>query len=100
MIATKRVDDENFPRWHGFHAGRRGLGSNLYRLGVPEKIIQKILRHSDVATTMTYYVKANDKDTAVAMKKLEEEVARLRAELQATVRPPSPDPVEKPEFVN
>jgi hypothetical protein len=36
--------DETFPKWHGWHAARRGLGSNLYALGVPEKVIQQILR--------------------------------------------------------
>jgi integrase len=34
--------DAAFPEWHGWHAARRGLGSNLYRLGVPEKVIQRI----------------------------------------------------------
>ena len=49
--------DQSSPEWKGFHAARRGLGSNLYRLGVHEKVIQKILRHSNVATTTTYYIK-------------------------------------------
>lgn len=29
--------DKILPEWHGWHAARRGLGTNLYRLGVPEK---------------------------------------------------------------
>src|SRR5207244_6819113 len=37
--------------WHGWHAFRRGLATNLYRLGVPEKTIQAILRHSNLSTT-------------------------------------------------
>ena len=36
--------DARFPEWHGWHAARRGLGSNLYRLGVPDMVIQRILR--------------------------------------------------------
>jgi len=32
--------DESLPKWHGWHAARRGLGTNLYRLGVPEKTIR------------------------------------------------------------
>jgi integrase len=35
----------------------RGLGTNLYHLRVPDKIIQAILRHADLATTMKHYVK-------------------------------------------
>jgi len=92
--------DECRPEWHGFHAGRRGLGSNLYRLGVPEKIIQKILRHSDVSTTTTYYVKTNDADSSAAMKKLEAEVARLRAALQASRRPIESETAETAVTVN
>ena len=28
--------DARISEWHGWHAARRGLGSNLYRLGVPD----------------------------------------------------------------
>lgn len=28
--------DEHIPEWHGWHAARQGLGSNLNRLGVPD----------------------------------------------------------------
>src|SRR5262249_9468994 len=36
--------DSRIPEWHGWHAARRGLGSNLYRLGIPDMVIQRILR--------------------------------------------------------
>ena len=49
--------DEKFLKWRGWHAARRGLGGNLYALGVPEKVIQQILRHANVSTTSTYYIK-------------------------------------------
>jgi hypothetical protein len=63
--------DKMLPEWHGWHAARRGLGTNLYRLGVPEKTIQAILRHANVSTTNTYYIKSAADDTRVAMAKLE-----------------------------
>ncbi len=44
--------------WHGWHAFRRGLGTNLHRLGVDDKTIQAILRHSNVGLTMNVYVKS------------------------------------------
>jgi integrase len=50
---------------------RRGLGINLYRLGVPEKAIQAILRHANASTTNTYYIKSAADDTRAAMAKLE-----------------------------
>ena len=58
-------------RWRGWHGFRRGLASNLYRLGVPDMVIQRILRHANVATTQAHYVKTSDPDARAAMRKLE-----------------------------
>ena len=63
--------DARLPEWHGWHAARRGLGSNLYRLGVPDMVIQRILRHANVSTTATYYIKTAADDVRNAMAKLE-----------------------------
>jgi integrase len=60
--------------WHGWHCLRRGLGSNLYRLGVPDKVIQQILRHSNVSTTLRFYVKTTQGDSLEAMKRLEQAI--------------------------
>ena len=54
-------------QWHGWHAFRRGLATNLYRLRVPDKIIQRILRHANVAVTQKCYIKTVDSDVAAAM---------------------------------
>ena len=56
------------------------LATNLYRLGVPEKTIQAILRHANVSTTNTYYIKSASDDTRVAMAKLEKLVRDRIAE--------------------
>jgi Phage integrase family len=53
---------------------RRGLGSNLYRLGVPDMVIQRILRHANVSTTATYYIKTAADDVKSAMAKLESSI--------------------------
>lgn len=66
--------DELIPVWHGWHAARRGLGSNLYRLGVPDIVIQRILRHANVSTTATYYIKTAADDVRGAMAKLEKQI--------------------------
>jgi integrase len=50
------------------------LGSNLYALGVSEMVIQNILRHANVSTTMTYYVKSTPAASQEAMAKLESAV--------------------------
>jgi len=66
--------DARYPEWHGWHAARRGLGSNLYRLGVPEIVIQRILRHANVSTTASYYIKSAADDVKNAMEKLEQHI--------------------------
>jgi integrase len=66
--------DTRIPEWHGWHAARRGLGSNLYRLGVPDIVIQRILRHSNVSTTATYYIKTAADDIRKAMKMFENQI--------------------------
>jgi integrase len=70
--------DASRPEWHGWHAARRGLGSNLYRLGVSDMIVQRILRHDNVATTTTYYIKTTSPDVRDAMEKLQNAVGSLR----------------------
>lgn len=62
--------------WKGWHGFRRGLGSNLYSLGVPPKVIQEILRHADVATTETHYIVVDRSEANKAMKKLERAVGK------------------------
>ena len=57
--------------WHGWHAFRRGLATNLHRLGVSDETIQRILRHSTVAVTQNCYIKTADADAVAAMRSLE-----------------------------
>jgi integrase len=63
--------DKSMPVWQGRHAFRRGLATNLHRLGVPDKHIQHILRHSNVAVTQACYIKTVPPDSAAAMRRLE-----------------------------
>jgi integrase len=59
------------PEWRGWHAFRRGLATNLNRLGVDDSVIQRILRHSHVAVTQACYIKTASEDAKAAMQKLE-----------------------------
>jgi integrase len=63
--------DKMLPDWHGWHAARRGLGTNLYRLAVPEKTIQAIVRQANVSTTNTYYIRSAADDARAPMAKPE-----------------------------
>jgi integrase len=63
--------DSSLPEWHGFHAFRRGLATNLHDLGVDDLTIQRILRHGDVSTTIRCYIKTLPEQSVAAMRKLE-----------------------------
>jgi len=58
-------------QWYGWHAFRRGLATNLHRLGIPDKTIQRILRQANVAVTQNCYIKTTDSDAAAAMRQFE-----------------------------
>lgn len=70
-------------RWHGWHAFRRGLATNLFEMGVPAKVAQTILRHADESTTKKHYIVLESRRAGrSAMRKLERAVgkwARKRA---------------------
>jgi integrase len=57
--------------WHGWHSFRRGLASNLYALGVAPKVIQAILRHGDIGTTLAYYVQTPNEESREALQIIE-----------------------------
>lgn len=88
--------DAGIPEWHGWHAARRGLGSNLYRLGVPDMVIQRILRHANVSTTATYYIKTAAVDVRKAMTTLESHIAEAgQSESDVDVTGGSNSPAER-----
>ena len=58
-------------QWHGWHAFRRGLATNLHQLGVSDKTIQRILRHANVGVTQSCYIKTADFEVAEAMQEFE-----------------------------
>jgi len=89
--------DPSLPEWRGWHAFRRGLATNLYRLGVPDKTIQAILRHANVTTTQTCYIKTVSDDAKAAMEKLETLLASNRPVNSAA---PLPDPSTLPVTIH
>jgi integrase len=62
-------------RWLGWHGFRRGLASNLNRLGIDDSVIQAILRHSDVSVTQRCYIKTARPDAMAAMRQFSVTVA-------------------------
>lgn len=86
--------ETSLPKWHGWHVARCGLGSNVYRLGVPEIVIQRILRHANVSTTATYYIKTAADDVRSAMAVLENRIAESGKVQSGTIETPRDHPSE------
>lgn len=62
--------------WHGWHAFRRGLATNLSELGVPDNVIQRILRHGNEVTTKRFYRKTLPETARKAMQELNRHLIR------------------------
>jgi integrase len=65
--------------WKGWHGFRRGLASNLNRLGIDDSVIQAILRHSNVAVTQRCYIKTTSQDAIAAMQRLSSRVEEIKS---------------------
>ena len=64
--------------WYGWHALRRGLASNLYEIGAPDKVVQRILRHSKPHVTRERYIKVFDRTVLEAVGKVQARIEELR----------------------
>jgi hypothetical protein len=64
---------------NGVAACRRGLATNLNRLGIDDSIIQRVLRHSSVAVTQTHHIKTSTPDVIAAMERIERELVEKTA---------------------
>jgi len=64
--------------WYGWHAFRRGLASSLYAMGVPDKVVQRILRHSKPHVTKEHYIKVFDRTMVEAVERMQAQIEELR----------------------
>jgi integrase len=64
--------------WYGWHAFRRGLASNLYAMGAPDKVVQRILRHSKPHVTKEHYIKVFDRTVLEAVEKMQARIEEVR----------------------
>ncbi|MGB8543101.1 MAG: tyrosine-type recombinase/integrase [Candidatus Acidiferrales bacterium] len=74
-------------QWHGWHAFRRGLATNLHAIGIDDKTIQAILRHSNLGLTMNIYVKSVSSAQTAAMDALGDHFKSESCNDLATSRP-------------
>lgn len=55
---------------HSVHGLRHTLGRDAMEAGINPRIVQKILRHADLRTTLEIYTDVSDEDTAAAVTKI------------------------------
>ena len=60
--------------WKGWHSFRRGLATNLHELGVPDRTIQAVMRHSNIKTTQNIYIQSRDESRSNAMDLLDAKI--------------------------
>ncbi len=78
-------------QWHGWHAFRRGLATNLHTLRVDDKTIQSILRHSNIGLTQNVYIKHVTESGVTAMDLLGAELKKQTCNDLATNRSTLPN---------
>jgi integrase len=77
--------------WYGYHAFRRSLATRLYSLGIPELVIQRILRHKPGSSvTREHYIRAVGGDVRTAMDRFEESLCGSPSVPQTQVVIPPP----------
>ena len=62
-----------------------GSEGNLYRLGVPDMVIQRILRHANVSSKATYYIKTVADDVRNTMTKLGSNIPQTQSDTHGTL---------------
>lgn len=73
--------------WHGWDSWRRGLATTLHQLGIDDKTIQRILRHSNIGVTMNIYVKSVAESQVGAMDALSAKMQSEEACNDVATRP-------------
>jgi integrase len=74
-LEKSKLSNEGGVQWEGFYGFRHELASNLFGLGVNPKVIAAILRHSDISTTLQFYIQTPDAESRAALAKVEERIA-------------------------
>lgn len=63
--------------WEGWHGFRRGLATNLERIGVRDAIAAMVLRHSNDRVTRKHYIKPPSIEAVSAMQRLSDMLTTL-----------------------
>ncbi|MCZ2481297.1 site-specific integrase, partial [Aquirufa nivalisilvae] len=65
------IKDGNLTTWH---SGRRSTSSLMMKMGIPLQILQKVLSHKSLSTSLMYYTHTDDTMVKESMKELEKKL--------------------------
>ena len=68
-------------------------------LAVPDMVIQRILRHANVSTTATYYIKTAADDVRNAMATLENHITQAARDKTETMTTSVKEPLRSPDSI-
>jgi integrase len=85
--------------WEGWHGFRRGLATNLERIGVRDSISAMVLRHTNDRVTKKHYIKPPSSEAMAAMRQFSETLSALgKPKLLPSCSPE--DPKERESLVD
>jgi integrase len=76
--------------WEGWHGFRRGLATNLERIGVRDSIGAMILRHTNDRVTRKHYIKPPSLEAITAMRRLSETFSKVETPKLLPTNAPQP----------
>lgn len=69
------IKDGHLTTWH---SGRRSTSSLMMKMGIPLQILQKVLSHKSLSTSLMYYTHTDDKMVKESMKELDKRLNEFR----------------------
>jgi integrase len=69
------IMDGHLTTWH---SGRRSTSSLMMKMGIPLQILQKVLSHKSLSTSLMYYTHTDDKMVKESMKELDKRLIEFK----------------------
>jgi integrase len=69
------IKDGHLTTWH---SGRRSTSSLMMKMGIPLQILQKVLSHKSLSTSLMYYTHTNDTMVRESMKELDKKLIQFK----------------------
>lgn len=69
------IKDGHLTTWH---SGRRSTSSLMMKLGIPLNVLQKVLSHKSLSTSLMYYTHTDDKMVKESMQELDKRLIQLK----------------------